>query len=112
MAARQRAAAEAAAAERALVVHEKNEWQIEVVPAMPADAGPGAAVAAGGGIQQLHALPEGLSFSHVRLMTCTMLITDTAGCLLCTYVPLCDPGFLTHAREVSVDTADAGGRGP
>jgi hypothetical protein len=68
VAARQRAAAEAAAAARALVVHEKNEWQIEVVPAVPADAGPGIIVAAdiGGGSHPRTILPEGLSFSHVR----------------------------------------------
>jgi hypothetical protein len=79
VAARQRAAAEAAAAERAVVVHEKNEWQIEVVPAVPADAGPGAAAAAGsGGVQQLNALPEGLSFSHVRKDDIQMLPAEAA----------------------------------
>lgn len=82
VAARQRAAAEAAAAERALVVHEKNEWQIEVVPAVPADAGPGIMVAAdiGGGSHPRTVLPEGLSFSHVRHDD--MLNTAYRGCIL------------------------------
>jgi hypothetical protein len=64
VAARQRAAAEAAEAESAAVVHEDNEWHIEVVPA---DASPEAPMAAGSGSnsQPRTALPEGLSFSHV-----------------------------------------------
>lgn len=70
---RQRAAAEAAAATEEAVVHEDNEWAIEV---LPEDAKPSAAVAeesaaqggsggSGGELQGLQALPEGLQFSHV-----------------------------------------------
>lgn len=83
VAARQQAAAAAAAAERALVVHEKNEWNIEVVP--KADIEPVAPSAAGGGGNPAQmnaiALPEGLSFSHVRKdMRCWMLASRRVGC--------------------------------
>lgn len=66
IAARQRAEAEAAAADSVAAVHEDNEWSIEVVPDEPA---PQAAAAGGhGSAAQGHSavLPEGLSFSHVR----------------------------------------------
>ena len=61
------------------MVHEKNEWNIEVVP--KADIEPAAPSAAGaaGNPQQMNAiaLPEGLSFSHVRMScarTCALLL--------------------------------------
>lgn len=64
IAARQQAEAEAVAAESRAVVHEDNEWSIEV---LPDEATPHAADTGGqGSAAQGHsaALPEGLSFSH------------------------------------------------